>query len=121
MSKVVEKIAIKAADVGSVQAALTKLIGSARLAHRGGAFGGSSTILVEDEDGWNLTGVQLVMDRLTDGSTVFKVEFLFDTLAGLTEDDVLAQQKEAKPEHDLPALSIERLRQRASEQKGSKQ
>jgi hypothetical protein len=68
-------------DLASLQAALTKMIGAARMACNGQDFGGASTIHVEDEDGWNITGVALVEEILSDKSRVYNAQLLFGELS----------------------------------------
>lgn len=75
--RVVSQEPLPHANLAELQGALTKLNAAARMASVPQLFQGSSTVLVEDEDGWNLTGLALVEERLSDGSKVFKVRLLF--------------------------------------------
>lgn len=74
-------------NVRDFQAALTKMAGAARIASGAQPFGGSSTVLIEDEDGWNITGVELIEETLSDKSKVYNLRLKFDSFS---DPDALA-------------------------------
>ncbi len=76
MKHVIVSEKVKGNSIADVQAALTKMIGHARM-RCNGEFGGSSTVHVEESSGWNIREIQLVEERLSDGSNVYAARLVF--------------------------------------------
>jgi hypothetical protein len=77
MKQIISTEEVPHSNLQALQGALTRTIANARMANNGVNFGGSSGILIEDEDGWNIKGVALERETLSDGSHVFNARLLF--------------------------------------------
>ena len=80
MKKTVQSIKIVGSNIQELQAALTKMIGSARMACNAQNWGGSSMVEVENAAGEELAEVLLIEETLTDKSKVYNVALRFSNV-----------------------------------------
>ena len=79
-TKLLTSVEIVGCNVMELQAALTKMVGAARVAANGVNFGGSSSIDIENQDGVELAAVDLIEETLSDNSKVYNVRLRFSNV-----------------------------------------
>lgn len=76
----IESIGVVGSNVMELHAALTKLVGHARIASSGQLWGGSSSVDVTNEDGEELAEISLWEETLSDKSRVYNVTLRFSNV-----------------------------------------
>jgi hypothetical protein len=80
MEKVISKVEIVGSNVMELQAALTKLLGNARIAANGQDWGGGTCVDIEDQNGEELSSLELIEETLSDKSKAYNVRLRFSNV-----------------------------------------
>lgn len=77
MERVIETIKFNGSNVKELQHAISRLTLTARIASSEQEWNGMETLHLQDEDGFSVTHLELIEEKLTDGSKVYDVRMFF--------------------------------------------